>query len=518
MRRPLALCVLVAASIVAASARAGESVSVEAALEEWRVARGRALGDKVKAARTLAATKSAAALKELVAECARHGKNEDKVREQIDLLLAAHFNGPEFAPAIRTALVADLAEPENALLANLVAYAWIVDGRPSTAIDLFLHCDGKPFHQAAILRAFAGAPNDAALALAEETIATLPATEPACSLLLEAAARVVEANVPAGDGAAARALATPIVAHLDDKTTTRRTATVLGRTIARILKSDVVYADAASWRKFMEDRGVAEKLARDGYAPSTTYFAGVPLTGRDLVFVIDTSGSMSEAFTWRPQAPATPSAGPLAGRSADDAEKKRMDDVLRREQDVFKSLNALPWEKIKTRLDAVREALKATLRGLGEDQRFAVVLFAGEARFLNSTRTIVPATRANVEAACEDLDRFGPGGGTNIHRALELAFGASREKNEDPATGTNVDLILRGADTVVLLTDGSPTGDSYDVKGELYAKESNILLAVRRWNLFFDAEVDCVGLADAPEDLLRMLATQGGGQARFLGK
>jgi Mg-chelatase subunit ChlD len=166
----------------------------------------------------------------------------------------------------------------------------------------------------------------------------------------------------------------------------------------------------------------------------------------------------------------------------------------------------------------VREALKASLRALQEDQRFAVIFFSGEARYLNSATKLTAATHPNIEAACADVDGFGPGGATNIHRALELAFGASRTKVEDPATGVGVDQILQGADTIVLLTDGAPTTDSYDLRGELYAADENLLLAVRRWNLFLDCEIDCVGLVGAPASLLQSLARQGEGKCRFLGK
>jgi Mg-chelatase subunit ChlD len=516
MRRRLASIVLVAAATIPASTFAADATPVEAAFAAWRLARGRPLGERIVAAKRLAATRDPAALKELLVECGRAAKNQDKFCELLAPSLAWAFAGPESAPTWNDALLTRLDRPEDAWLAHEISAAWIDVGRPGAAVELFLHAAGLPYHQAAALRALSHAPDAVALAIAQETLATLPAAEPQRSLMLEAAARVLETNTPRG-GAAAREAVEPLLPHLDDKRTTRRTATVLGRTIARMLDSDAVYADATSWRRFMDDRDVAEKLARDGYAPSRAFFAGVPLTGRDIVFAIDCSGSMSTPFTWRPSAPQTPSA-PLAGKGADDAERRRREKKARDEQDVFRSLNALPWDKIHTRLEAVREALKAALRALQEDQRFAVVMFAGEARFLASTPRLTVATRANVEAACADVDGFGPGGATNVHRALELAFGASRTKVEDPATGTGADQILLGADTVVLLTDGAPTTDSYDLREELYASSENVILAARRWNLFLDCEVDCVGLVDAPATLLETLARQGEGKCRFLGK
>jgi Mg-chelatase subunit ChlD len=521
MRRRLASIALLAAAVIPA-ARAGEPSPVERALADWRVARARPLGERIASAKRLAATRDPAALKELLAEYGKPAKHQDKFCELLAPSLTWAFAAPEFAPTLSEALLTHLVRPEDAWLAHQVAAEWTSAGRSGAAVDLFLHAGALPFHQAAVLRALAAAPDAVALSLAQETMETLPAAEPQRTLLLEAAARVVEANTPTGGSAAARAAVEPFLTRLDDKQTTRRTATVLGRAIARMLDSDTVYADAASWRRFIEDRSVAEKLAKEGYAPSRSYFAGVLLTGRDIVFVIDCSGSMSAPFTWRPTAPQTPSApaapAPFTGKGADDAERRRRDQQARNEQDVFRSLNSLPWDKIHTRLEAVREALKASIRALQEDQRFAVILFSGEARYLNSTTKLTPATHFNIESACGDVDGFGPGGATNVHRALELAFGASRTKVEDPATGTGAEQIVAGADTIVLLTDGDPTTDSYDVREELYAENANILLAARRWNLFLDCEIDCVGLADAPEALLRTLARQGEGKCRFLGK
>ena len=87
--------------------------------------------------------------------------------------------------------------------------------------------------------------------------------------------------------------------------------------------------------------------------------------------------------------------------------------------------------------------------------------------------------RISILPAPDSATKRSPFGATNIHRALELAFGASRTKVEDPATGTGVEQILAGADTVVLLTDGDPTTDSYDLREELYASNENILTWLR---------------------------------------
>jgi hypothetical protein len=79
----------------------------------------------------------------------------------------------------------------------------------------------------------------------------------------------------------------------------------------------------------------------------------------------------------------------------------------------------------------------------------------------------------------------------------------------------------------VLLTDGTPTTDSYDMRGEhsLYATLDLALLAARRWNLLMDAELDGVGLLVPPRrpgelspvTLLDAFARLGSGRTRFLG-
>ena len=506
--------------------RAADADKIEKALDAWRNARSGALRDRIEAAHKLAVTRHPLALRELLAEYGRDARNQDKVREFLARDLAAEFGGTEFVPALRAAMTERLRSPDDAWLVREVVGAWAQAGRTDAAIDFYLRAEGLPFHQAAALRAMSGAPEPRAFALANEVIAMLPEAEPQRTLLYTAAARVIEANVPQDDVVAARAAVLPILEHLDEKQTTRRTATVIGRTLSRILRSEAVYADATSWRQFLDDADAAAKMARDGYAvPARSYFAGVLLTGRDIVYVIDCSGSMKAPFTWRPTEPPTtpgPDApkGPVTGKGRADAEKRRREAEARREQDIFKSLKALPWDKIRTRLDAVREALKASLRALQDDQRFAVVVFSDGARYMSSATHLVPATRSHVEDVCADVDRLEADGATNVHRALELGFGASRTRIEDPATGTGLDQNLQGADTLVLLTDGSPTTDSYDGSqfSSLYTATGNLLNAAERWNLFPDGEIDCVGIADAPTDLLDALARRGNGRSNYLGR
>lgn len=150
-----------------------------------------------------------------------------------------------------------------------------------------------------------------------------------------------------------------------------------------------------------------KETGRDGFfalfltPPQDTETA--PPVPKDVVFVVDTSGSMKEP-----------------------AEK--------------------PWK-----IDQAKDALHYCINSLAESDRFDIVAFSTEARPFR--QGLLPATKENREAAHAFVSDLEARGGTNVQAALDRAFALAGGGASRPFY-------------VVFLTDGKPTlGDVQDVEG-----------------------------------------------------
>lgn len=499
----------------------------------WRRATAAPLVEKVDAAEDLARIGTAEALEALLVEWARDVKNQDRFRELSAPAIARCFGAVAHAPTLLDALARRLDTPQDPWLLHRLVRVWMLRGDVDLALDAADLFSTRPFHRAAALRGLAANADPRAFAAARRILCAPPEAPLDRALAVEAAAAIVEANAATIADPLQEIAIEALITELERPGVARRTKIALGRSLARTLKSPVAYAHGGAWRDYLASAAVRAKLERDGYAATGhSYFFGVRITGRDIVYVIDSSGSMGDEFKWRPPRPgaANPPAGPTTGGDGDAERKARRERAEKERQDAFRGLEGIPWDKVRTRLDAVREALKASLRALDPDQRFAIVVFSDDARTLDSTSRLVSASRVNVELACSAVDRLHAAGGTNIHRGLELAFGLTTERSRDQPTGVDDERILRGPDTVILLTDGAPTHDNYSARQGTDMNSSwsayswwrrsyaGLLLAAERWNLFDGCEVNCVGLASASTDLLESFAAQGNGRARMLGE
>lgn len=126
-------------------------------------------------------------------------------------------------------------------------------------------------------------------------------------------------------------------------------------------------------------------------------FFGIRIISHRVIFVIDTSGSMTE---------------PVRGRTIDGREA--------------------------TRIDVAKQELSQAIEKLAPGAFFNVLAFSsGIGRWLKSG--IAESSEKNREAALEFVDRLGAGGATNIYDTLVEAFA-------DP-----------DVDTIYFLSDGEPT-------------------------------------------------------------
>ncbi|MEK7482753.1 MAG: VWA domain-containing protein [Planctomycetota bacterium] len=209
-------------------------------------------------------------------------------------------------------------------------------------------------------------------------------------------------------------------------------------------------ADPKRWENFwntQQGRFVRPKLSTPQAANGSFY--GVPLLSNRLIFVVDTSGSMSALAEYR-------------GESSETVTVNQF--------------------QPSTRLDVAKKELIKQIKGFNEKIRFNIIFFDSNLRLLS--RTLLPATPGNKSIALTFIGRQKPDGGTNIHDSLLKAL----ETNE--------------ADTIIFLTDGAPSAGAI-------VNPPDILIAIHQVNQYKRTKIYVIGIqAIGAETFLEQLAIQ----------
>lgn len=143
------------------------------------------------------------------------------------------------------------------------------------------------------------------------------------------------------------------------------------------------------------------------------------------------------------------------------------------------------------RMTAAKKELLGAIFNVGDGHRFNVLMFNHEV--LPWQPGMVVASEDQRRKAKAWVEERQPVGGTNIHDALEAAFGLALKTTGEPVL-----------DTIFFLTDGTPTaGKVQDPKA--------ILAEVEDWNRAAKLTVHCIALGEADHDFLRDLAKLTGG-------
>lgn len=195
----------------------------------------------------------------------------------------------------------------------------------------------------------------------------------------------------------------------------------------RKITGALVEADAAAWKAFWEQEKdkitlkPADHRARDKsrtYVPSSSgTFYGIPVTGTEVVFVLDTSGSMKHKLS------------------------KESARALRDSGTVGK------YQQISTRLDAARFQTLNAVHGMDPHTSYHIVTFASGVRAWN--RKPVKPNKNSHRALTDIMRRLKPAGGTNVFDTLLYVLKAN-ELNYGQK-------IKNKVDEVFLLTDGMPS-------------------------------------------------------------
>jgi len=145
------------------------------------------------------------------------------------------------------------------------------------------------------------------------------------------------------------------------------------------------------------------------------------------------------------------------------------------------------------KMDRARDAARALVQALGEDDRLSIVEFGSDAAVALPTTAVTPQARARALAAIEAIE---PTGGTNLGAALaaagpQLAEGRGRGRVEK----------------VFLASDGQANEGISDRNGLLRLAASQLA----------GATLSTFGVGDDyDEDLMAALAAQAGGRARYI--
>ena len=199
---------------------------------------------------------------------------------------------------------------------------------------------------------------------------------------------------------------------------------------------------------------------------TTVTFYGITTRSKNLIFVVDVSGSMQEPAKDLPDAPS----GQPAGQGP----------------------------KGKRKIDVARYELSRAIGMLPDDARFNIITFSSDVKVYSPQKMVI-ATKPNKALAQKFAESLEPQESTNIYdslqKAFELAGGAGMQVDEN---------YKSGVDTIFFLTDGMPTtGRSVDPKV--------IADTVQKWNAIRKIRVHCVGIGTHDENLLKRLADESGG-------
>lgn len=218
----------------------------------------------------------------------------------------------------------------------------------------------------------------------------------------------------------------------------------------RKLTGALIADDPEQWQQFWDkekDNLVVrrvKRVARNRTISSISSggsFYGIPVLGSDVVFVLDTSGSMKERVQAR-------MGGPITGPKSESRVRLH-----------------------GTRLQvACRQTLRA-VQGMPRNSKFSIVTFSGSVRVWN--RRPVKIGRSSRNTAARILGRLQPNGGTNVFEALVHILEGS-----DVGYG---DVALKKTDEVFVLSDGQPSAGQLTRPDEILAvvRDINTLRKVR---------------------------------------
>lgn len=214
------------------------------------------------------------------------------------------------------------------------------------------------------------------------------------------------------------------------------------------------------WRKEQDRIVVPERLDRepDPAATAARGFFGIPVVGREVALVIDTSGSMEQ---------------PGVGTSSQVGPRR---------------------DREPSRLEAAREQLLLAVQSMPDGSRYHLLTF--ESQVTTWSRKPMSPTPSSLRSLSDLVGRLRAKGGTDVFAALAEAMSL-----EEQRFGEAIDSDL---DELFLLTDGEPTVGLQDPE--------QILSVIREANRYRKIRINTVYTGEGKgAEFLRRLAQENGG-------
>ncbi|MDJ0975189.1 MAG: hypothetical protein QNJ98_12065 [Planctomycetota bacterium] len=241
--------------------------------------------------------------------------------------------------------------------------------------------------------------------------------------------------------------------------------------------------EGASWLATEADKR-HEKRPATAHEGGTTSFYGVETKSKRIVFVLDRSGSMKSPASEESRKPEKPK-GPVTG-GGKDGEKDADPDI-----------------KGDTKMEVAKNQLAWSIKTLPKDVYFNVVFFSNAVEVWKTPPEMVPATPGHKSDATEWFMKIDAAGSTRTFEALLKALDYAANEG--------------GADTIFLLSDGSPTipGGTEALKGEALETEYGAFL---ERNKLYKCVVHTIGVGPQHNrTLMRRIANDTGGTYRGVG-
>jgi len=512
----------------------------------------------------LAKTREAAALKLLAKRYKRPEEPSDHVSYLVAGISAEQFTDPEEHGAVWRKWLKGSKKSKDAWLWFLGQRLRAKWGEAEAVRGDLGAKKTTSFQKAATILALGNvAPGEETLGLVPELLSpkALKKAKPHQRAALQSACAValVKSRASLGKEVFTQA-ALAVIDQIDDEATHEHSRWVIARHLARALGVSKLYLSGEPWRTALaaasakaqqgeELRPGSTRLRPVGLKPGATIprFLGIEGTGTRIAFVIDCSDSMltplseaeKEDLKRGPKREVTGS-----DKSAKQAEAK--------EEEREDPLAALPWDTIKTRFDAAREALILSLESLGSNMDYVVITFGTDAEVLG--QGLVTATDSNRRKTVAALRRMRtlPGdakrphgrlkGYTNLHGALLDAYQVTDQSPMETYEHVDPRGFVQGVDTIFVLSDGAPSWDDFDCvdvndldmnsgdpesghQGNKaptlnfygpYIFPRHLLRDLVRLNMFRRVEVNCIGIGEANASLLEAMAKIGGGEFRSI--
>ena len=192
----------------------------------------------------------------------------------------------------------------------------------------------------------------------------------------------------------------------------------------KALTSQDLGTDQKKWEEWWEKNSTTAALAQPpshGTAHGKATYFGTTVESKNVIFIIDISGSMSEKYEKKKGGKTK-----FGGTTVDDPKEKKEGSA-----------------RTVTKIEVAKKELINCIKKLQREVKFNIIFYnqaysAWKRKDDGSGSKIIPATPRNKRAAREFIMTFAPSGRTNIFDSLEFAM------ND------------KDADTIYLLTDGMP--------------------------------------------------------------